>query len=71
LLNGEIATNINIKTYSLEESESWANEIDYTLGVPFEENRHKRDEISRITMKKYNLDNAIQNYIDIYHKDLN
>jgi glycosyltransferase involved in cell wall biosynthesis len=66
----EIATNINIKTYSLEESESWANDIDYILGVPFEEDCHKRDEISRMTMKKYNLDNAIQKYIEIYNKDL-
>jgi len=67
----EIATNINIKTYSLKESESWANDIDCIFGVPFKEDRHKRDEISRITMKKYNLDNAIQKYIEIYNKDLN
>jgi len=41
------------------------------LRVPFEEDHHKRNEISRITMKKYNLDDAIQKYIEIYNKDLN
>jgi glycosyltransferase involved in cell wall biosynthesis len=67
----EIASNINIKTYSLSESQLWADEIDRLLSVSFEEDHHKRDEISRVTKKKYDLDNAIRKYIDVYKKDLN
>jgi glycosyltransferase involved in cell wall biosynthesis len=66
----EIATNINIKTYSLNESKLWADEIDRSLRMTTEEGRHKRHELSRITMKKYDLNNSIQKYIEIYNKDL-
>jgi hypothetical protein len=55
----------SISKQLLHLSESWAIDIDYILGVPFEKDRHKRDEISRIRMKKYNLDNAIKIYRDL------
>lgn len=62
----EIANNINVKTYSLQDSKIWANEIDYLLSIPYEKDIQNRSEISRMVMKRYNLDNAIQKYIEIY-----
>lgn len=64
----EIASNIGIKTYPLDDVQLWANSIDSLLSVPSEEIQTKREKLRYAAMNNYNLNNKVGEYIGIYDK---
>lgn len=64
----EIADNLKIDTYSLDESDVWAHEIDRLLECPLGQDANSRLELSRLVKEKYSLAFTVQDYINLYNK---